>query len=143
MQHEMELLGHGADALQGAAQECSTILQHARAPQSGTLKSRLMSTGHDPGFVWNARRIGTHGDVVATSFEVTLGLALFLREDVTKNAALFLIKIIASCTELIKLSPRHKRRSRKLPVRMLECLSDIGAVVLQNTDLSKASLAVG
>ena len=88
VEHEVERLRDRADALQGAPQERGQVGDAADARGSGALERGLVAARHDPGFVGDARSIGTESDVVAANLDDAQVLPFFLREDVAKDAAL-------------------------------------------------------
>src|SRR5205809_5915390 len=101
-----------------------------------------MASGHDPGFIRNARCVWTEGNKVATHFQHTLVLLKFLRNDIAEDAAFLLLEVIASCSQLIEHAPRHKGGRRELGGGMFEFLSSTGSVIFEDADVLEASVAL-
>ncbi len=76
--------------------------------EPGAFERGFMGARENPGFVGNARSVGTQGNVVSAGFEHAEGLALFLAEDVAEHAALFGDEVFASCAQFVKYAARNK-----------------------------------
>ena len=92
VQHEVEFLGDGAHALQGAPQQGGEVDPQAGVVQSGTLERRFVVAGQNPGLVRGARRVGTEGKVVAAGLDDALRLTFFLLDDVASTQRSLLTK---------------------------------------------------
>ncbi len=101
-----------------------------------------MIARQDPGFVGDAGRVGTHGDVVAADFDDALGLALFLLNDVAEDAALFADKIFAAGAQFVEHAAWDEHGRGNLRRGMGEFLPGVLAVVLEEADVLDARVAL-
>jgi len=108
MQYQVKFLCHGANALQRAPEQGRKVRAKPRLVQSSTLERSFMVAWHDPSFIRHARRIGTESNVVSPSLDYTLGLVLFLLDDVAEYAALLTDEVLATGTKFIEHAPRDK-----------------------------------
>src|ERR1022692_389160 len=138
MQHEMEAFRDGADALERAAEECGEIGPQARLRQSGALEGRFVVAGHDPGFVGDARGVGSEGDIIAASLDHAGSLTLLLSKNVAEDAAFLGLKILTASPQLVEHAARYKHCGSELRSGMAEFLAGVGAVVLVETDVFDA-----
>ena len=67
-----------------------------------------MAARQDPGFIRNARRVGTERDKVSAHFKDAHLLTLFLRNDVAEDAALFALIVIAAGAKFVEHAARHE-----------------------------------
>ena len=142
VQDEMETFSDGANALQGAAQKRGKIHAQSWLRQSSALEGRFVVARQNPGFVRNARSIGSEGDVVSASLDHAGGLALFLVENVAENAALLFRKIFPSRAQFVEHAPWHKHGGGNLRCGMAEFLPGVGTVVFEEADVLDARVAL-
>ena len=101
-----------------------------------------MAAGHNPGFVRDARSIGAEGQVVSANFDDAQVLTLLLRQNVAEHAALFRLEIVASGAEFVEDAARHEGGCGQLGSGMLKFLPRSFAVILENTDVLEAAVAL-
>src|ERR1700733_4907645 len=95
-----------------------------------------------PGFVRNARGVGSHGDIVAARFNHARGLALLLVEDVAEDAALLADKIFAARPQFVEHTAGHKQGCGDLRRGMAELLASAGAEILEQANVLYAGVAL-
>src|SRR6266404_2817649 len=100
-----------------------------------------MAARHNPGFIGDARRIGTEGYVISAIFENAQALMLLLRKNVAENATLFALEIVASGAEFVEDAARHENSRRQLRSGVVEFLSRGLAVILENADVFEPAIA--
>src|SRR5580698_6703743 len=100
-----------------------------------------MAARHDPGFIGDARRIGTEGRIVSANFNDAQALTLLLRQYVAKNAAFFALVIIARGSEFVEHASRYESGRSELESRMVELLPCSLAVIFENADVFEAAVA--
>src|SRR4051812_41658159 len=84
-----------------------------------TLERSFMGLRQDPNLVRRARSIRTARNKISYGFDDAASLFHLLRQDVAKNATLFLVVVILACTQFVQNTPRHK--SRRCQVRRWVC----------------------
>src|SRR4029077_6926320 len=94
-----------------------------------------MGARENPGFIRNARRIRTKGNVISTSFHDAHGLTFLLVQNVAENAPLLAEEIFTAGTQLIEHAARYEHSRRELRGRMIEFLPCVRAVVLEETQV--------
>src|SRR5437588_6040900 len=99
-----------------------------------------MASRHDPSLIGNPRRVRTESNKVAAHFQHALVLTKFMRNDVAEDAALLLLEIIASGSQLIEHATRHESGRSELSGRMFEFLPSTGSVILEDADVLEASI---
>ena len=65
----MKGLGDGADALQGAAQQCAQIAHGVGTVQAEALEGGLVDAREDPGLVGDARGVRAQGQKISLDFQ--------------------------------------------------------------------------
>src|ERR1700679_2120059 len=142
VQYEMEILGDGSHPLQSAAKQRGEVCEHCSASESGALERGFVGARKNPGFVRNARSVGTKSNVVAAGFEHAQGLPLLLAEDVAEPAALFGDEVFASSAQFVKYAARNKQSCRDLRRRMAKLLPGARAEVFEEADIFNARVAL-
>src|SRR5437588_9986363 len=142
MENEVKVLGYGAYSLQCSPQERCQIHAQSGTIEARPLESGIVISGHNPGFVGNARRIGTQSEVVATNLDHARALALFLLNDVAKNTSLFACKVFASSPQLIQHPSWDEPCRRDLGSWVREFLPGVFAVVLEEADVFDPRIAL-
>src|ERR1700731_1696743 len=138
----MKFLGNAADALQGAAQKRSQVGAQPRLVKSGSFKRGVVIARQDPGLIGDARRIGTKGEIVSACLNDAQSLPLFLLDNVAENAAFFAHEVLAAGAQLVEHAPRNEHGRGKLRRRVAEFLPGTLAVVLEETDILDAWVAL-
>src|SRR5260370_41885567 len=90
----------------------------------------------------NSRSVWYKRDVITTGFDYARGLTLLLCENVAENTAFFGLEVLASRAQLVKHAPRHKHGGCDLRGGMAEFLTSVGPVVLIETDVLDARIAL-
>ena len=67
-----------------------------------------MVARQDPGFIGNARGIGTDGQIVAARLDDPQRLPLLLLDDVAEDAALLADEILATGAQFVEYAPRDE-----------------------------------
>src|SRR6202021_2692660 len=135
VQYEMEILGDGSHSLKSGAKQRGEVCEHCSASESGALERGFVGARKNPGFVRNARSVGTKSNVVAASFEHAQGLPLLLAEDVAEHAALFGHEVFASSAQFVKYAAGNKQSRRDLRSRMPKLLPGARAEVFEEADI--------
>ena len=101
-----------------------------------------MLARHDPGFIRDARSVRTQGKIVPASLEHAHRLTLLLLDDVAEDTAFLADEIFAAGAQLIKHAPRDEHGRGDLRCGMAKLLTGIFAVVLEETDVFDAGVAL-
>src|SRR4051812_19944693 len=99
------------------------------------LKRCFMCLRKYPYLVRRPRRIRTARDKIADLFDDPAALPQLLRQDVAKDAALFLAVIVLARAKLVQHSPRDERARRQLRRGMRKILTCHCAMVLEDGDV--------
>src|SRR5437879_125617 len=142
MQDQVELLGHGANAQQGAAKQGGQVADTPGSRKARALVRGLVHARQDPGFVRDARRVWAEGDVVAAQLNHPQALALFLADDVAEYAAFLLLIVVAAGAKFVKHTARNESRRSELRRRMFELLTCIHSVIFEDADILDAAIAL-
>ena len=97
-----------------------------------------MVARHNPGFVGNARSVGTERDIVAAGLDHAQGLTFFLLKMSQKTQRSLPDEIFASGAQFVEHAPRHKHGRRDLRSGMAEFLPGALAVILEQADVLDA-----
>src|ERR1700684_3668928 len=108
VQHQMKFLGNGADALQGAAQKRGQVRAQPRLVKSRSFERGVVIARQDPGFVGDARRVGTEGEIISAGLNNAQSLPLLLLNNVAKNAAFLAEEVLATGAQLVEHAPRNE-----------------------------------
>src|SRR5690349_12305011 len=100
-----------------------------------------MGPRQNPRFIGSTGCVGAERNEITPDFDYPLAICTFLREDVTKNAALLLVKVIEAGPQFVENAARDECGSSQLGVRMLELLAGGGAKVLENADIPEPRVA--
>src|SRR5258708_1999107 len=101
-----------------------------------------MIAGKNPGLVWQSRRIGTKGHIVAASFYDAQGLTLLLLQNVAEDATLLAHKILAARAPFVEHAPGDEHGCRDLRGGMAEFLAGVRTVVLEKADILDAGIVL-
>ena len=142
VQHQMKVLGDGANADEGAAQQGCKVEQDGAAAEGEALKRGLVAAGQDPGLVGDAGSVGAKRGVVAAHFDHAHALAFLLRQDVAEHAALLLHEVVAPGAQFVEHAAGDEGGGGQLRAGMLEFLSGHGPVILKDADVLEAAVAL-
>jgi hypothetical protein len=95
-----------------------------------------------PDFIWDTGRIGTERDVFALRVHDPFSLALFLFQDVAKNASFFFSIPFPGSAQFIKNSARHECGGGDLGVGVRAFLARKWAVILIGRDIFEAAVTL-
>src|SRR5437764_11131915 len=138
----MKRLGHGAQALQRAADQAAQLAQFGRGRKRRVLKSRVMSARQDPGLVRHAGGVRAEGEIVSANFDNPLAPPHLLGQDVAEDATLLLLEVVEPGAQLIEHPAGDEGGRGKFRVGVLELLSRAGAVILEHADVAEAGIAL-
>ncbi len=141
VQDHVEVFGDGADADQRALeQRCQAA--HGAGAQGRALEKGIVRAREDPGFVWNARSVGTGGEKVAARFDHAYRLLFLLRDDVAEDAALLLLEVLLAGAQLVEDAARDEGGGRQLRSRVIELLASGASEILVDGDVLEAAVAL-
>src|SRR5438046_2383746 len=138
----MKRLCDGADTLQGSFQEAGQVAHGPRARQREALERCVMSAAEDPGLIRRASSVGTKHHEITPRFNQALTAAHLLGENVAEHAALFLLEVVESGTQLVKNAPRNEGGGGQLGIGVLKLLAGTQAEILVDADVAEAGIAL-
>src|SRR3984885_64241 len=138
----MKVFGYGTPPLQRPAQQGGEVGAQSGLVQSGPFERRIVVARHNPGFIGNARGIGTQSEIVAASLEEARGLTFLLLNDVAKNSTFLADEVFPAGAQFIEHAPWNEHGRCNLGSRMAEFLPSALAVVLEQADIFDAGIAL-
>src|SRR5438876_652677 len=107
-----------------------------RARQGEALERCVMSAAEDPGLIRRASSVGTKRHEITPRFNQALTAAHLLGENVAEHAALFLLEVVESGTQLVKHAPRNEGGGGQLGIGVLKLLAGTQAEILVDADVA-------